>query len=311
MSNSPLVSYKKISPNKTSPRNHTIDTITIHCVVGQCTVETLGNIFAPTSRQASSNYGIGLDGKIGMYVEEKDRSWCTSSSSNDNRAITIEVASDTKEPYAVNQKAYSALLDLVTDICKRNGIKKLVWSTNKNERVNHLNGCNMTVHRDYANKSCPGTYLYNKHGEIADEVNKRLEASTTKPPQKTPTQNLKFKVGDTVKFTGCLHYTSSYKGGVAKGCKAGLAKVTAISKGKPHPYHLKAVAGKGSTVYGWVNEADVTANTSTTSTKKSIEEVAREVIRGEWGNGADRKNRLTSAGYNYSEVQNKVNQMLK
>lgn len=187
----------------------------------------------------------------------------------------------------------------------------MVWSTNKNERVNHLNGCNMTVHRDYANKSCPGTYLYNKHGEIADEVNKRLEASTTKPPQKTPTQNLKFKVGDTVKFTGCLHYTSSYKGGVAKGCKAGLAKVTAISKDKPHPYHLKAVAGKGSTVYGWVNEADVTANTSTTSTKKSIEEVAREVIRGEWGNGADRKNRLTSAGYNYSEVQNKVNQMLK
>ena len=242
MSNSPLVSYKKISPNKTSPRNHTIDTITIHCVVGQCTVETLGNIFAPTSRQASSNYGVGLDGKIGMYVEEKDRSWCTSSSSNDNRAITIEVASDTKEPYAVNQKAYNALIDLVTDICKRNGIKKLVWSTNKNERVNHLNGCNMTVHRDYANKSCPGTYLYNKHGEIADEVNKRLEASAPKPPQETPT--IEYKVGDLVQFTGCLHYTSSYKIGVAKGCKAGLAKVTAISKGQPHPYHLKAEAGK-------------------------------------------------------------------
>lgn len=93
MSNSPLVSFTKISPNKTSPRNHAIDTITIHCVVGQCTVETIGNIFAPTSRQASSNYGVGLDGRIGMYVEEKDRSWCTSSSENDNRAITIEVAS--------------------------------------------------------------------------------------------------------------------------------------------------------------------------------------------------------------------------
>lgn len=84
MSNSTLVDYTKISPNRTSPRNHAIDTITIHCVVGQCSVETLGNIFAPTSRQASSNYGVGVDGRIGMYVEEKDRSWCSSNAANDN-----------------------------------------------------------------------------------------------------------------------------------------------------------------------------------------------------------------------------------
>lgn len=181
MSNSPLVDYTRISPNKNSPRNHKIDTITIHCVVGQCTVETLGNIFAPTSRQASSNYGVGTDGKIGMYVEEKDRSWCSSSAANDNRAVTIEVASDTKHPYAVNDRAFAALLDLVTDICKRNGIKKLVWSTKKADRVNHKNGCNMTVHRDYANKSCPGDYLYNRHGEIAAEVNRRLGVTDTAP----------------------------------------------------------------------------------------------------------------------------------
>ena len=124
-----------------------------------------------------------------MYCEEKDRSWCTSSGVNDHRAITIEVASDTKHPYAVNSKAYAALLDLVTDICKRNGIKKLVWSTNKNDRVNHLNGCNMTVHRDYANKSCPGEYLYSRHGEIAAEVNKRLGAvsNPVTPPSVTNT----------------------------------------------------------------------------------------------------------------------------
>ena len=180
MSNSPLVDYTRISPNKNSPRNHKIDTITIHCVVGQCTVETLGNIFAPTSRQAS-NYGVGTDGKIGMYVEEKDRSWCSSNAANDNRAVTIEVASDTKHPYAVNDRAFAALLDLVTDICKRNGIKKLVWSTKKADRVNHKNGCNMTVHRDYANKSCPGDYLYNRHGEIAAEVNRRLGVADTAP----------------------------------------------------------------------------------------------------------------------------------
>lgn len=181
MSNSPLVDYTRISPNKNSPRNHKIDTITIHCVVGQCTVETLGNIFAPTSRQASSNYGVGTDGKIGMYVEEKDRSWCSSNAANDNRAVTIEVASDTKHPYAVNDRAFAALLDLVTDICKRNGIRKLVWSTKKADRVNHKNGCNMTVHRDYANKSCPGDYLYNRHGEIAAKVNRRLGVADTAP----------------------------------------------------------------------------------------------------------------------------------
>lgn len=172
--NSPLAKVKLISPNKNSPRNHAIDTITIHCVVGQCSAKRIGEIFQPTSRQASSNYGIGFDGEIGLYVDERDRSWCTSSGVNDHRAITIEVASDTTHPYAVTDKAFAALLDLVTDICKRNGIKKLVWSTNKNDRVNHLNGCNMTVHRDYANKSCPGDYLYNRHGEIAAEVNKRL-----------------------------------------------------------------------------------------------------------------------------------------
>ena len=168
------VDYKKISPHKNSPRNHKIDTITIHCVVGQCSVESLGEQFQTS--EASSNYGIGKDGRIGMYVEEKDRSWCSSNAANDNRAITIECASDTKAPYAVNDKVYASLIELLVDICKRNGIKKLVWSTNKNERVNHLNGCNMTVHRDYANKSCPGDYLYNRMGKIADEVNKQLNS---------------------------------------------------------------------------------------------------------------------------------------
>lgn len=174
--NSPLVDYTRISPNRSVNRNHTIDTVTIHCVVGQCSVETLGTIFANSSAQASANYGIGYDGRVGLYVEEKDRSWCTSSSSNDNRAITIEVASDTYHPYAVTDAAYSKLIDLLVDICKRNDISQLVWSTSKYERMNHLNGCNMTVHRDYANKACPGDYLYNLHGQIAAEVNARLNS---------------------------------------------------------------------------------------------------------------------------------------
>lgn len=178
MSNSPLATYTRITKNKTSPRNHAIDTITIHCIVGQWTAKQGCDYFATTDRQCSANYVVGKDGSIGLSVDEKDRSWCSSNGTNDNRAITIEVASDTTHPYAVTAKAYAALLDLVTDICKRNGIKKLVWSTNKNDRVNHWNGCNMTVHRDFANKACPGKYLYSRHGEIAAEVNRRLQGAS-------------------------------------------------------------------------------------------------------------------------------------
>lgn len=265
--NSSLVSYTKISPNRTKNRNHAIDTITIHCVVGQCSVETLGNIFAPTSRQASSNYGVGYDGRIGMYVEEKDRSWCSSNAANDHRAITIEVASDTTHPYAVKDKALAALIELVADICKRNGIKKLVWSTNKSDRVNHKNGCNMTVHRDYANKSCPGDYLYNKHGYIAAEVNKRLgvtESTTPAPTTPTPapsTSKLQFKEGDIVNFAGGKHYGSA---SAANGTnvKASKAKVTSTYEAGKHPYHLRAVNDKGafiSGVYGWVDASTVSA----------------------------------------------------
>lgn len=174
MSNSSLVTYTKISPNKTSPRNHKIDTITIHCVVGQCTAQSLGNHFANPSLQASSNYGVDKDGKIGMYVEEKDRSWCSSNSDNDDRAITIEVASDTKHPYAVTDAAYKSLIDLLVDICKRNGIKELKWRGDKN-LIGQVDKQNMTVHKWFnSQKSCPGDYLYTRHDKIVSEVNARL-----------------------------------------------------------------------------------------------------------------------------------------
>ena len=170
MSNSGLVTYTQISPNKSSPRNHKIDTITIHCVVGQVSVETLGNLFANPSKQASSNYGIGYNGRIGMYVEEKDRSWCSSNRDNDNRAITIECASDNKYPYAINDKVYQSLIQLLVDICKRNEIKELKWKADK-KLIGKIEEQNMTVHRWFANKSCPGDYIYNRLGQIANEVN--------------------------------------------------------------------------------------------------------------------------------------------
>jgi len=167
--NSPLVVYTKLSPNCTRPRKAAIDRITIHCMAGNLTVETCGNVFAPPARQASSNYGIGSDGRIALYVDEANRAWCTSSAANDNRAVTIEVANtEAKEPWPVSDKAMAALINLCADICKRNGIKQLIWRPDKN------NPGNMTVHRWFANKACPGDYLYGKHGYIAAEVNKRL-----------------------------------------------------------------------------------------------------------------------------------------
>ena len=304
MSNSPLVNYTKISPNKSSPRNHKIDTVTIHCVVGQCSVETLGNVFAPTSRQASSNYGIGYDGRIGMYVEEKDRSWCSSNAANDNRAITIEVASDTKEPYAVNAKACVALIDLLVDICKRNGIKELVWSTNKADRVNHKNGCNMTVHRDYANKSCPGTYLYERHAQIASEVNKRLGSTNIKPEPEKPSGSL-YRV-QTGAFKAKANADAMLAKVKANGFDTYMVKVGDLYKIQVGAFKVKANAE------ATLKKLQVAGFSAFITTEqgagKSVDELAREVLQGKWGNGAERKKRLEAAGYDYAAVQKKVNQ---
>lgn len=305
MSNSPLVSYTKISPNKSSPRNHKIDTVTIHCVVGQCSVETLGNVFAPTSRQASSNYGVGVDGRIGMYVEEKDRSWCSSNAANDNRAITIEVASDTKEPYAVNAKAYAALIDLLVDICKRNGIKALVWSTNKADRVNHKNGCNMTVHRDYANKSCPGTYLYERHAQIASEVNKRLGSTNIKPEPEKPSGSL-YRV-QTGAFKVKANADAMLAKVKAKGFDTYMVKVGDLYKIQVGAFKVKANA---EAMMKKLQAAGFSAFITTEEgAGKSVDELAREVLQGKWGNGAERKKRLEAAGYDYAAVQKKVNRL--
>lgn len=181
MSNSPLVNYTKLSPHCNKPRKAKIDTITIHHMAGNITVETCGQVFQ--TRQASSNYGVDGKGRIGMYVEEANRSWASSSPENDHRAVTIEVANSGGAPdWPVNDKAYAALIELVADICKRNGIEKLVWSDFKSDRVNHKNGCNMTVHQDFAATNCPGPYLLKKMPQIAADVNKKLTPTVSPAP---------------------------------------------------------------------------------------------------------------------------------
>lgn len=208
--------------------------------------------------------------------------------------------------YAVTDKAYAALLDLVTDICKRNGIKKLVWSTNKEDRVNHKNGCNMTVHRDYANKSCPGKYLYDRHGEIAAEVNKRLGATAT-----TETVLYRVQTGAFSKKANADAMLAQVK---AKGFDTYMVKVGKLYKIQVGAFAQKsnaiAMASKlkaaGFSTYITTEKGEAV----TTEEKKSVDEIAREVIQGKWGNGADRKKRLEAAGYNYAEVQAKVNKLV-
>lgn len=175
--NSSLAEYVKLSPNHSGQRVSAIDRITPHCVVGQCTAEGLGDWFSKTSTQASSNYGIDKDGRVGLYVEEKNRSWCTSSNANDQRTVTIECASDTSEPYWMNEKVYAKLIELCADICRRNGKKKLLWFTDKNKSLNYTPKSDemlITVHRWFANKSCPGNWLYERLGNLASTVTAKI-----------------------------------------------------------------------------------------------------------------------------------------
>lgn len=215
MSNSSLVSYTKLSPNCDHPRNHAIDKITIHHMAGDLSVETCGNLFANPNREASANYGIGSDGRVGLYVDEGDRAWASASPSNDNRAVNIEVANcATGGDWPVSSAAYNKLIDLCVDICQRNGIKALNYTGDTDG--------NLTEHRMFVATACPGPYLHERMGRIAAEVNSRLSAQPA----------------------------------------------------------------------------------------KSVDEVAREVIRGEWGNGSDRRQRLEAAGYDYNAVQDRVNAIL-
>ena len=180
--NSSLVFYTKLSPNHSGRRTHSIDRITPHCVVGQLSAESICGCFTSTSRQASCNYGIGTDGKVSLCVEEKNRSWCSSSNANDQRAVTIECASDKTSPYAMNDAVYQSLIRLCVDICRRNGKKKLLWLGDKNKALNYSPKSDemvLTVHRWFANKSCPGDWLYARLGDLASRVTAQLGGVST------------------------------------------------------------------------------------------------------------------------------------
>lgn len=166
MSNSSLVDYVKISPNKNVMTNKVIKKITIHHMAGNLSVETCGNVFQKKGG-VSTNYGIGSDGRVGLYVDEKDRSFASYNRDNDAQAVTMEVANDViGGNWHVSDKALAKTIELCADICKRNGIEKLIWTGDKTG--------NLTVHRFFVATACPGEYLMSKMQYIADEVNKLL-----------------------------------------------------------------------------------------------------------------------------------------
>lgn len=276
MSNSSLVSIVNYSPNHSGHRNQPITKIAIHHTAGAVSAATIGQIFKPTSRQASCNYGIGNDNKIVLCVDESNRSWCTSSSWCDNRAITIEVANSSNGGnWPVSDRVLATLIDLVTDICRRNGIKNCTYTGGKDGVLQK--------HEWYANTNCPGPYLGSKFTYIASEVNKRLHGGSTSPSvtQSSSLYRVRKSWSDAKSQKGAFRNFEN-----AKKC---------------------ANANSGYSVYD-ANGRSVYPVTSSQS--KSIDTLAREVIAGNWGNGQDRVNRLTSAGYNYDAVQDRVNEIL-
>lgn len=306
--NSSLVSYTKLSPNHSGQRTHSIDRITPHCVVGQLSAESICGCFTSPSRQASCNYGIGTDGRISLCVEEKNRSWCSSSNANDQRAITIECASDMSEPYAMNDKVYASLISLCTDICRRNGKKKLLWLGDKDKILNYAPKSDemvITVHRWFANKSCPGNWLYTRLGDLAAKVTANLGSSDS------PATDTLYRVQ-----VGAYKNKANSDAQLARVKAAGfdtyMVQIGGLYKIQVGAYREKANADnimiklKAAGFDAFIT----TESGASVSTLKSMDEIAREVIRGDWGNGADRRNRLTSAGYDYAAVQAKVNELL-
>jgi N-acetyl-anhydromuramyl-L-alanine amidase AmpD len=260
MSNSTLVNFVKLSPNY-NKRTKKINKITIHHVAGNLSVETLGYVFANPECEASANYGIDTDGVVGMYVEEKNRAWTSSSAWNDNQAVTIEVANDGEAPdWHVNDKALNKLVELCVDICKRNDIKKLNYTYDANG--------NLTRHNMFSNTCCPGPYLQSKFPWIAEQVNKKLSAKKS--------------------ITEIAQEVIQGKWGNGTDRKN---KLTSAG------YDYAAVQ---SVVNRLLSEEPM----------PTIDEIAIEVIHGKWGNGDDRKKRLAAAGYDYDTVQKKVNELL-
>lgn len=320
--NSRLADYTILSPEHSGMRTHCIDRITPHCVVGQLSAKGISGCFSKGTG-ASCNYAIGHDGSVCLVVDEKNRSWCTSSASNDQRAVTIEVASDKTPPYAFTLEAYNKLVVLCADICKRNGISKVLWFNDKEKSLSYEpkeGECVLTVHRWFANKSCPGDWLYSRMGKLAESINKKLSSSDTGKGKED--KNTVYRV-----ICGSYEKKDNADKLLARLDENGI---DAYISNTENLYNV--IAGSFSIKENAENHADIVRLNGfgcfVTAAKmpfnavkplRSVKEVAIEIINGDcsderwstWGIGNTRKNRLKIAGYDYDKVQEEVNKMLK
>lgn len=350
-SNSSLTVFTKLSPNHNNGRVHSkynpsgvIDKITIHHMAGNLSIETCANVFSG-SRQASSNYGVGSDGRVGLYVEEKDRPWTSGSPANDYRAVTIEVANDQiGGDWHVSDKALNSVINLCADICKRNGIKKLNFTGDASG--------NLTMHCYFQATACPGPYLKSKFNYIAEQVNSMLGAKTESSKASTSSDTVYTVVkGDTLSGIAAKYGTTYQKlaayNNIANpnvihvGQKIKIPRKSTTSSTNSTPKPAQPVATKKSSeevakdvINGKYGNGDarkkqleaegysysiiqsivnqmLSGSSSKPSAKKSIDEVAKAVIRGDYGNGSERKKKLEAEGYSYAQVQRRVNQLLK
>lgn len=324
MSNSGLVSYTRLSPNCSSRGGQKIRKITPHHMAGNLSVETCGSVFAPTSRQASSNYGVGSDGRIALYVDESKRAWTSSNAANDKQAVTIEVANDQiGGNWHVSDKAFESLVNLCVDICKRNGMTGIKWTGDASGTL--------TNHDMFVATNCCGPYLKRRMPELCDEVNKRLGSPgyTPSAPQ-TPAvsggspgtgfggayvcnaaagSNVRtapslsgqivaaYSEGQTVILDDWYKSADGYIWGRYTGASSGQKRYVAVGKatGKPEADDIWIKRGAG-----------------VASSKKTAEQVANEIVQGVggWGDYPERKSKLEAAGYDYPEVQALVNKKL-
>lgn len=235
-------------------------------MAGNLSVETCGRVFQ--TRSASANYGVGTDGRVGLYVDEGDRSWASSSRDNDHQAVTMEIANDGGAPdWHVSDTALQKCIELCADICKRNGIASLDYTNDENG--------NLTRHNMFAATTCPGPYLQGKFPYIASEVNKILGGTAT--DSSSPDVIYKVQTGAFANKDNAEKLLESLK-------ENGFADAFIAQSG--------------------------TAEIASSPSLKSVTEVAKEVIAGVWGNGTERKDKLISAGYDYTAVQKKVNELL-
>lgn len=323
--NSPLVNYTKLSPNHSGQRTYKIDRITPHCVVGQLSAESVADCF-PSGRDASCNYGIGFDGRIALIVEEKNRSWCSSSAENDQRAITIEVASDKTHPYAFNEEAYQSLVNLSIDCCQRNGIKRVLWFGDKDTTLAYEpedGEAVITSHRWFKAKACPGDWLYERLGQYAEAVNKGLGNIEEYPPEpSSPGGTLLYRVQ-------CGAYSKKSNAEIqlikVKNCgiDAFIAEIDGLFKVQVGAYSIKSNAdtqlNKMQKLGFDCFIAVVTRESEAFIPRKSAEEIAKEIWTGKcsdsrwdtWGTGNTRRERLEAAGYNYEAIQNAIKELYR